>query len=196
VGSQTAVRVLASDRNRADPVVERTERLDHRSQRTSIAKMEIQVRDRPGRAIQPKGTLAHFILFECVALRTSDVSVQLFTKPASLRTHPHPYWQISFRLFGDEKNTRWSLKPSSTKRGKLCPASGLLELRQRLVEELRPGRFALTADSMLSPSCLCCGKALTDPVSQARWIGPECWGSASTNLPRIFKATQAEGEAA
>jgi hypothetical protein len=27
---------------------------------------------------------------------------------------------------------------------------------------------------MFSPACLCCGKPLTDPVSMARWIGPEC----------------------
>jgi hypothetical protein len=141
--------------------------------------------------IQPKVTRAHFILFECVALQTIDVTARLFTTPTFLRSHPHPYSQISFRLLGNEKDTNWLLKPTSCRR-----SSRLAELRQRLVEELRPEHFALTANSMLSPSCLCCGKSLTDPVSQARWVGPECWGSASTNLPRLFAATHAEGEAA
>jgi hypothetical protein len=147
--------------------------------------------------IQPKITRAHPILFECVALQTSDLTAKLFTEPASLDNHPHPYWRINFRLYGDDQNTgRWWLKPASVKRGKLCPASGLVELRQRLQEELRPNRFALTNDFMLSSSCLCCGKALTDPTSQARWIGPECWGNASTDIPRILMATRSEGEAA
>ena len=98
--------------------------------------------------IQPKITRAHFILFECVALRTIDVLVQLFTKPASLRAHPHPYWRINFNLYGEEKDaSRWWLKPFGAKRGKLCLVSEFIDLRLRLVEELRPERLALTADS-------------------------------------------------
>jgi hypothetical protein len=46
---------------------------------------------------------------------------------------------------------------------------------------------------MLCHACLCCGKGLTDPASMARWIGPECWGSASINAPRLFKAETAGG---
>ena len=66
----------------------------------------------------------------------------------------------------------------------------------RTIEALCPDNFAsLHPDLMLSSHCLCCGNALTDPVSMARWIGPECWGSASTNLPRIFKAMPTDQEA-
>jgi Family of unknown function (DUF6011) len=37
-------------------------------------------------------------------------------------------------------------------------------------------------EKMLCPNCLLCGKALTDPVSMARFIGPECAGTSSANL--------------
>ena len=36
------------------------------------------------------------------------------------------------------------------------------------------------------------GKGLTDPVSQARFIGPECFGSGSANLPFITSPSIAE----
>jgi hypothetical protein len=66
-------------------------------------------------------------------------------------------------------------------------------LRARVVEIFRGGRFdALEADMMFSPACLCCGKALTDPVSMARWIGPECAGRAGTlSLPVVVKVDAA-----
>ena len=41
-----------------------------------------------------------------------------------------------------------------------------LNRHDRLVEVLTNGK-------KLS-ECICCGKALTDPVSRARWVGPEC----------------------
>jgi hypothetical protein len=65
----------------------------------------------------------------------------------------------------------------------------LIELRRQVIGALHPEHFAhLSSDLMLSHACLCCGKGLTDPASMARWIGPECWGSASINAPRLFKA--------
>ncbi|OLB79563.1 MAG: hypothetical protein AUI16_01045 [Alphaproteobacteria bacterium 13_2_20CM_2_64_7] len=83
----------------------------------------------------------------------------------------------------------FAFEPKSAGRGRGCPSSGLIELRSRVIAALHVDHFAaLKPDLMLSPACLCCGKGLTDPVSIARWIGPECWGSASTNIPRIFKA--------
>ena len=42
------------------------------------------------------------------------------------------------------------------------------------------GRFhTLEPHMFLRPHCLVCGKLLTDPISQARLVGPECargWG--------------------
>jgi hypothetical protein len=63
----------------------------------------------------------------------------------------------------------------------------LLTCRARLQAALTPERFSrLTADLMFSASCLCCGKALTDPASMARWIGPECAHNSSLIVPRVF----------
>jgi len=57
----------------------------------------------------------------------------------------------------------------------------------RVRSELRPERFAVfTPDLMLKPACLYCGKALTDPASMARWIGPECAGTGSLSVPRTY----------
>jgi hypothetical protein len=54
------------------------------------------------------------------------------------------------------------------------------------------GEFAsLRPEMMLQPSCLLCGHKLTDPISQARWIGPECNDSAAALNPFIIKLTEA-----
>jgi uncharacterized protein YndB with AHSA1/START domain len=43
---------------------------------------------------------------------------------------------------------------------------------------------------MFQPACLLCGKALTDPVSMARWIGPECAQAQNHTLDvGLFKLT-------
>jgi Family of unknown function (DUF6011) len=141
--------------------------------------------------IQPKLTRAHALLFECIAIQAENPSLKLFTEPKSLRDQS--YWRMKFELFHDEPRAEWAFKAKSAHRGHGCPSSGLIELRTRVIAALHADHFAaLKPDLMLSPACLCCGKGLTDPVSMARWIGPECWGSASTNIPRIFKAEAPE----
>jgi hypothetical protein len=138
--------------------------------------------------IQPKITRAHLLLFECLALQAPSLTVKWFTEPTT--RHGHPYWRIVFKLTVDDQNN-WTFKATSAERGQGCPRDGLIDLRRRIIAALLPDCFvALTPNLMLSPHCLCCGKGLTDPVSMARWIGPECWGSASANLPRLFKTTE------
>jgi hypothetical protein len=140
--------------------------------------------------IQPKLTRAHAILFEGAALRTENVSVKLFTEPKLLHDG-RQYWRMKFILSRSEQDTVWRFKPKSAGWGRGSPKDGVIELRQRMITALHPDRFArLTPDLMLSPHCLCCGKGLTDPASMARWIGPECWGNASTNLPQMFRAEE------
>jgi Family of unknown function (DUF6011) len=136
--------------------------------------------------IHPQLTRAYDLLFKCTALQLEGVTAKFFTEPKQL--HGRHYWSISFKLFAERNAPAWVFKPSSAHRPHGCPASDLVKLEQRIVEALHPDRFAnLLPDRMLAPHCMCCGKALTDPVSMARWIGPECWGSASANLPQIFK---------
>jgi hypothetical protein len=62
-------------------------------------------------------------------------------------------------------------------------------IRERVMAEIGNGFAKLNVGMMLSPACLLCGRALTDPVSQARWVGPECWGSASAIMPFIVSLT-------
>jgi Family of unknown function (DUF6011) len=64
-------------------------------------------------------------------------------------------------------------------------------LFKRLADAFMDGTFdRFRPELMLSPACLCCGKALTDPASMARWIGPECFGSSSLDVPRLFQAPE------
>jgi hypothetical protein len=141
--------------------------------------------------IHSRLTRQYALLFECSALQMEGVTAKFFTEPKLLWGHQQ-YHQMGFKLFAHEGSETWFFKPISGKRGRLSPASEYPALRQRVVDVLTPDHFRdLKPDLMLSPHCLCCGKGLTDPVSMARWIGPECWGSASTNLPRIFTAMAA-----
>jgi hypothetical protein len=137
--------------------------------------------------IQPKLTRAYALLFEGKSIMAEAVSVRMFTEPATLRGST--YWGLSFSLLCHHGGTAWEFKPTYARWGRDHSYDELIQLKQRTIDVLTPDRFEkLTPDLMLSPHCLCCGKGLTDPASMARWIGPECWGSASTNIPRVFKA--------
>jgi hypothetical protein len=138
--------------------------------------------------IHPRVTRAYDTLFECFALQTENVTGDLFTDPSKLRGRP--YYRVRFDLWVvggvwtfKSRGGRWALGGTQEEFDKV---------RQRAIDALKPEHFSsLQPKMMLSPHCLCCGKGLTDPASIARWIGPECYGSASTNLPHIFKAMAA-----
>jgi hypothetical protein len=140
--------------------------------------------------IRPRITRAYDMLFECVALQTEGVTAALFTEPKQLRGRT--YFRVRFDL--QVVGGVWTFKY----RGQAWAPGGpgtreeYYQVRQRVTDALKPEHFSyLQPKMMLAPHCLCCGKRLTDPVSMARWIGPECFGSASTNLPHIFKAMAA-----
>jgi hypothetical protein len=141
--------------------------------------------------IHSRLTRKYALLFECSALQCEGVSAKFFTQPTLLQEQQR-WWRIQFKLFATEGSETWVVKPTYAMRGRHCSRGEYLEFKRRTIDVLTPDRFReLKPDLMLSPHCLCCGKGLTDPVSMARWIGPECWGSASTNLPNIFKAMAA-----
>jgi hypothetical protein len=61
-----------------------------------------------------------------------------------------------------------------------CDLSVFRVLRERLVAVFLSDAFNdLQPATLLQPQCLIC----TDPISMARMIRPECWGSGSVNLP-------------
>ena len=56
-------------------------------------------------------------------------------------------------------------------------SEALFTFRQRVFAALQGTQLGgASATSLLSPHCLICGRGLTDPVSEARMIGPECAG--------------------
>jgi uncharacterized protein DUF6011 len=92
-----------------------------------------------------------------------------------------PYgWRIEYRLVIKDE---WWFKVDGIGR-----PTGLDEIeapivRQRLINTLPTALQQLRPAMMLKPACLCCGKQLTDPVSMARWVGPECAGTSSAIIP-------------
>jgi hypothetical protein len=143
--------------------------------------------------IHPQLTRKHALLFECKAIQADGVSAQAFTEPKTLEGRPH--LALSFKLFCNESDAAWTFKVTSFGGGRRLSPDDVLPVRQRTLDALTPARFTkFTPDLMLHPGCMCCGKPLTDPVSMARWIGPECFGSASNDLPQLFKTEHGEDE--
>jgi Family of unknown function (DUF6011) len=61
-------------------------------------------------------------------------------------------------------------------------------MENRIVDAFDQDWFeVLTPGKMLGMYCLCCGKQLTDPVSKARMIGPECFNSGSPDIPWLLE---------
>ena len=79
----------------------------------------------------------------------------------------------------------WHLKPTRVGFRTGQPHSDIFSVRDRLIETLPVAFDKLQPEMMLSPACLFCGRPLTDPVSMARWIRPECAGTAAAITPYV-----------
>ena len=67
----------------------------------------------------------------------------------------------------------WTLKPCGVRWNAREIQDPRRLVMQRLWSAFTDGTLdQARADLMLSPQCLICGRALTDPASMARWIGP------------------------
>jgi hypothetical protein len=127
--------------------------------------------------------------FVCSAVMGNGASTEMLTTSKEKKN----CCSISFEIRTETPND-WFVKPRSSSWPKgfqygdqsISPS---IQLRDRVVGALRAGRFSAAPSlaRMLSSHCICCGKGLIDPVSMARHIGPECYGSASDNLPFAFK---------
>jgi hypothetical protein len=140
--------------------------------------------------IQAKLTTA-LLRFEGLALLSEGADLEMLLKPRS--DIDRDYWRIKFDLRAVVQD-QWLFKPTAC--GWKYRAEQSIHQRRRVAVDLRARvvtalstRFdKLQSDMLLGSHCLCCGKGLTDPVSQARFIGPECAGTASANLPFIIKS--------
>jgi hypothetical protein len=108
-------------------------------------------------------------------------------------------FRLGFRLIynspmdpDDDDNLYWGLLPWSLNIQD-DPFSAdhdfACSVRDWVISNLEHGFKTLRPEMMLKPACLLCGRKLTDPISQARWIGPECNGSAAALNPFIIKLT-------
>lgn len=138
--------------------------------------------------LQPRCSKSAY-LFEGLALQCEGANAKLLT--AKLCDIDRDYCRISFRVTAASPK-EWVFKPHycnwSPSMARSLRQEVLLKLRSRIVNALEDGRLDfITPALMLSPHCLFCGKALTDPVSMARLIGPECAGTSSAALPFVIE---------
>jgi hypothetical protein len=114
---------------------------------------------------------SHRVLFKGTAIEGPGITREHFK---SERFRSRDATVLGFDL----KDGGWFIPPSPDRWGvrmrkiPMPPERGLT-LKARLIDAL-PRLNQLTPALMFSPACLICGKPLTDPVSMARWIGPEC----------------------
>jgi hypothetical protein len=137
--------------------------------------------------VQPRPS-SFAALFCCKAVVHDEAGAELLTD----KRRPLDSWMIEFKLFvilheeadftddGD-----WHLKPTRVGFRTGQPHSDIFTVRDRLIETLPVAFDKLRPEMMLRPACLFCGRPLTDPVSMARWIGPECAGTAAAITPFV-----------
>lgn len=138
--------------------------------------------------------------FDCRALFTENIGTGVLSAPCrNLGREGRQYLERKFRIFsGEPQDDQWHLgfgasrcsgwrtgshdeytRWADTIRGEAGPRIRAV-LTDGTFNRLRPGM-------MLTLSCLRCGKALTDPVSQARLIGPECAQTSAAALPFVVE---------
>src|SRR5215831_6108242 len=97
-----------------------------------------------------------------------------------------PWWQTKFEIYAHDPNANadWFVHQTGGCWQHGADRSGWATLFGRIVATIRGGYFTTSMPpKMLSHHCMICGKGLTDPASMARWIGPECAGTSTLQVP-------------
>jgi hypothetical protein len=117
---------------------------------------------------------------------TSEALKQLPKRPCP------PWWQIKFSIHTPDPDAKeWFLHRTGGMWQHDAGRPGVVQLVERIVAALRGGYFtASMPPRMLSHHCMICGKGLTDPASMARWIGPECAGTSTLQVPFLITSDQ------
>lgn len=136
--------------------------------------------------IQPKLTARDLHRFECLAVSCEGADGAVLAESARKKMAGQ-YIMLGFDLTVATADAPWKMKAKSIRWGKPRPdEAGVFSVRDRLAAAFEAGQFnVLSPAMMLGNFCLYCGKALTDPVSQARMIGPECAGTSSVYIPGV-----------
>jgi hypothetical protein len=124
--------------------------------------------------------------FKCLAIIRDDANASLLT-PGN--RWPTDSWSIEFYI-GDN----WHLKTRAVAYHRDYQHTDICAARDRLIATLPIVLDKLRPGAMLKPACLCCGKQLTDPVSMSRWIGPDCFGTSSNDLPWMVSPLPNQGD--
>lgn len=127
---------------------------------------------------------------------------RLLTAPGASRQmllaahQPRGVWLVFFRISAGQDP--WLLKCTGVRwpSGESVPEAEFFQLRSRLVAAFAGRAFEDLGNYGLAGHCICCGKQMSDPVSMARHVGPECWGTASVTLPFFLQAQTAKTEEA
>jgi hypothetical protein len=120
-------------------------------------------------------------LFRGRAIHGRDIPLNAF-KDKSLCG----FVQMHFRLYTLPNSTAWKFRLGMLQGH--CDNTEVLALRDRILTALIQLE-QLDASNMFQPACLACGKKLTDPISMARWFGPECAHTASPDVRRTYRLT-------
>jgi hypothetical protein len=131
-------------------------------------------------------------LFEGNALQTSElVTRAMFAAPSKVLHGTNIGWsKIKFAIgmpAQADQGHHWTYEfRGGSWKSNARPIYDSLKIRVPAV--LSSGGFFgdMNAAKLLFPHCLICGRALTDPASMARFIGPECAGTATLNVPRLI----------
>lgn len=165
---------------------------------------DIVIRVQPKPATITKTNRDGLPWFDCFSVIHGEANSTMLKDP------PRDSWQVQFRLAifpgwvgaGDDVEDRvrsdahcvetaWRFKVTGMGFGGGLQNDACLTVRDRLRDILPIAFERLRPEMMLKPACLMCGKMLTDPVSMARWIGPECAGTSSSAIPYTVFLTEA-----
>jgi hypothetical protein len=138
---------------------------------------DVVVRIQPRPARYMKGPLPS-PFFECAAVIHEGADAAMLKDP------PRDSWHVRFRIA--QQLDEWYFRLTGIGHGGGITTDPCMAIRKRLRTILPPAFDKLRPSLMLKPACLLCGKLLTDPVSMARWIGPECAGTSSAVIPFTF----------
>jgi hypothetical protein len=133
------------------------------------------------------GVRAQVVRFECIAVtvETGEATAAMLTAKL-YEFEPKILWRRrEFEIIeyaGDSE--RWYLSLRGASHARRTAIDGVFKLDKRIAG-IFAGRFFknLSPGDMLGCQCWICGHPLTDPVSMARGIGPECAGSSSIVTP-------------